>query len=98
MNCQSSIPINSGLFLSVYEINVAVAEPYIRNKYWDQPVPKTALQVDPQKPITSTSTKSASEIAVGIDAVCPKEMKNIVVVSTTMVLGPTRRSVWGCAV
>ena len=69
LNRQSSIPINSGGFLSIYKINVAFAEPYIGNKYWDQPVPRTALQVDPQKPITSTSTTSTLEIAVGIDAV-----------------------------
>ena len=81
LNRQSSIPINPGVFLSIYAINVAFAEPYIGNKYWDQPVPRTASQVDPQKPMTSTSTTSTSE--VGIDAVCPKEMKNIVVVSTT---------------
>ena len=46
LNCQSSIPINSGVFLSIYKINVAFAKPYIENKYRDQPVRKTALQVD----------------------------------------------------
>ena len=40
------------------------------------------MQVDPQKPITSTSTTSTSEIAIGIDAVCPKEMRNTTAVST----------------
>jgi hypothetical protein len=93
LNRQSSIPITSGVFLSICEINLAFAEPYIGDKYWDQqPAPnKTASQVHPQKPITSiststptptTTTTSTSELAVGIDTVRPKEMKSTVLVST----------------
>ena len=105
LNCQSSIPINSGLFLSVYEINVAVAEPYIRNKYWDQPVPKTASQVDPQKPITYINIGNSCwyrcswpERDEKYTFSCQLHPQNIHLIFPTMVLGPTRRSVWGCAV
>jgi hypothetical protein len=105
LNRQSSSPITLGVFLSVYGINIAFAEPYTGDKYWDQPVPKTASQVDPRKPITCTSTTSTSEIAVGIDAVRRKRWKiplsfqlhpkNAHLLFPTMVLGPTRSSAWG---